>query len=214
MTKTAPGEEVPYQIKKGFEKEKRAQILARRQDKKDMRARYLKEQNEKGEQPPEEEEADENTWDIWMTEESEPTLEVEETLGQPESSGSKNPSPTIDEIEVPTDEVSSQEDDRSWDRVKFLVANCGIVIGMHPDQAAGAIVDFALASGIPFAITPCCVYSEEFTKRRLKNGGRVTTYSDLIQYLVEKDEKHIKIDKLDFEGKNVVVYWDPNSEPS
>ncbi len=87
----------------------------------------------------------------------------------------------------------------------------GIVIGMHPDQAAGAIVDFALARGIPFAITPCCVYSEEFTKRRLKNGERVTTYSDLIQYLVEKDEHHIKIDKLDFEGKNIVVYWNPKT---
>lgn len=119
-----------------------------------------------------------------------------------------------EKIEESTPEQFQEEEaesDRSWERVKSILDNVGIVIGMHPDQAAGAIVDFALAKGIPFAITPCCVYSEEFTKRRLKNGGRVTTYSDLIQYLVEKDEANIKIGKLDFEGKNVVVYYDPKS---
>ena len=40
-----------------------------------------------------------------------------------------------------------------------IVRNCSIVVGMHPDQAAEHIVDFALAMGKPFAVIPCCVYS-------------------------------------------------------
>ncbi len=30
----------------------------------------------------------------------------------------------------------------------------------HPDQAAGAMVEFALRAGKPFACVPCCVYSK------------------------------------------------------
>lgn len=33
------------------------------------------------------------------------------------------------------------------------------VVGMHPDQATDAIVDFALACSKPFAVVPCCVFA-------------------------------------------------------
>eukprot|EP01126_Amoeba_proteus_P009803 TRINITY_DN1374_c0_g4_i1.p1 TRINITY_DN1374_c0_g4~~TRINITY_DN1374_c0_g4_i1.p1 ORF type:complete len:306 (-),score=133.03 TRINITY_DN1374_c0_g4_i1:341-1258(-) len=111
-------------------------------------------------------------------------------------------------------EGNPEEEKRSWKRVISLLDSCGIVIGMHPDQAAGAIVDFAISKGIPFALTPCCVYSDQFPHRRLKNGEKVTTYSHLIRWLVEKDPSHIKLDQLDFEGKNVVVYSNPRIEKS
>ena len=97
---------------------------------------------------------------------------------------------------------------------------------MHPDQAAGAIVDFALSRGIPFALTPCCTYHKEFPKRKLRDGSQVRTYEQLVQYLMEKGGEEvggggggseegrrrgrIKKKELDFEGKNVVVYWDPS----
>lgn len=36
-------------------------------------------------------------------------------------------------------------------------------------QAAGHIVDFALQSGKPFAIVPCCVYHRQFPNRYALN---------------------------------------------
>lgn len=101
-----------------------------------------------------------------------------------------------------------------WEDLKETLSGVSIIIGMHPDQAAEAIVDFALASKIPFALTPCCVYSQSFPTRKLKSGKFVKTYQDLIDYLVEKDAKHILTTKLDFEGRNVVVYWNPTSSPA
>ena len=37
------------------------------------------------------------------------------------------------------------------------VRGCSAIVGMHPDGAAEAIVDFALATGTIFALVPCCV---------------------------------------------------------
>ena len=37
------------------------------------------------------------------------------------------------------------------------LANASAVVGLHPDGATEAIVDFALATGKPFAVVPCCV---------------------------------------------------------
>jgi len=84
--------------------------------------------------------------------------------------------------------------------------NASAVVGMHPDQATGAIVDLALALNVPFAVVPCCVYHKLFPERRLRDGGEVNDYDALIQYLVEKDPDNIKVETLDFEGKNKVVY--------
>ena len=35
----------------------------------------------------------------------------------------------------------------------------GIVLGMHPDQATEAIIDFAIRFGRSFAVVPCCVFA-------------------------------------------------------
>ena len=37
------------------------------------------------------------------------------------------------------------------------VRGCSAIVGMHPDGAAEAIVDFALATDTIFALVPCCV---------------------------------------------------------
>ena len=43
---------------------------------------------------------------------------------------------------------------------RAILANATAVIGLHPDGATDAIVDFALEARLSFAIVPCCTYDE------------------------------------------------------
>ena len=52
-----------------------------------------------------------------------------------------------------------------------LVLKSSLLVGMHPDQAAEHIVEFSLRNNIPFCVIPCCVYSKQFPKRKLKDGA-------------------------------------------
>jgi hypothetical protein len=89
--------------------------------------------------------------------------------------------------------------------LKEKLQKCHLIIGLHPDQAAGSIVQFAAARKIPWCIVPCCVYSQCFTKRKLKDGTHVRTYDQLVDWLCEQDPR-ARVALLDFEGKNKVVY--------
>merc|ERR1712107_227685 len=94
--------------------------------------------------------------------------------------------------------------------------DCSIMVGMHPDQAAGWIAEIAVAASKPFAIVPCCVYSVEFPKRKGIDGMTVRSYDQLLSYL-ETRAPGVRRRALDFEGKNIVVYWSPDwpsSEPA
>jgi hypothetical protein len=69
----------------------------------------------------------------------------------------------------------------------------GVVIGYHPDQATEPIVDYALASGKPFVIVPCCVFARDFPHRRRPGppgpdgaGREVSSYEDFVEYLRAK----------------------------
>lgn len=73
-------------------------------------------------------------------------------------------------------------------------------------QAAGAIVEYALRAGKPFAVVPCCVYSCDFPNRHLPDGRLVKQYEDLIEWLVALDPVHIKVADLLIDGRNKVVY--------
>jgi len=99
------------------------------------------------------------------------------------------------EAEVPTSRAM-------WDRIE----HCSAIVGMHPDGATEAIVDFALASNKPFAVVPCCVYSALAPTRRNAAGKRVTEYAAFVQYLREKAPGRIGVEQLPFEGKNLVVF--------
>ena len=48
-----------------------------------------------------------------------------------------------------------------------LVEECGVLVGLHPDQATGAIVEAAIHHRRPFAVVPCCVFAREFPFRRI-----------------------------------------------
>merc|ERR1712129_214369 len=54
--------------------------------------------------------------------------------------------------------------------VEELLRGLSCVVGLHPDQAAGAALDLALALEVPAGVVPCCVYASEFPTRRLANG--------------------------------------------
>jgi hypothetical protein len=72
------------------------------------------------------------------------------------------------------------------DEARSIVQNCSIVVGMHPDQAAEHILDFAVLNDKPCAFIPCCVYSRQFPRRRSAAGQPVRKYGDLIEYLLAK----------------------------
>ncbi len=98
-----------------------------------------------------------------------------------------------------------------------LLQSCSAIVALHPDEATGEVVDFAVRHRIPFVVVPCCVFSRLFPHRLKPNtlnrqeGGInrtreiVRTYDDLIEYLVAKD-KSIKITKLDFDGANFALW--------
>ena len=89
--------------------------------------------------------------------------------------------------------------------VSRALAECSVVIGLHPDGATDAIVDFALQHGKPFALLPCCVYRKHFPERRTPSGESVKTYEDLLDYLEARSDG-IRRASLGFDGRNVVLY--------
>jgi hypothetical protein len=68
--------------------------------------------------------------------------------------------------------------------------------------------ELALHLNVPFVTVPCCVYSKQFPKRKLKNRSRVQSEEQFLQWLLEKDER-IQQTILPFEGKNKVLYFIP-----
>ena len=93
--------------------------------------------------------------------------------------------------------------------VRALVQGCSVVVGLHPDMAAGDLVDFALAMNKPFAVVPCCTFHETFRFRRLRSGAPVRSHAELVQWLVEKDpEQRTQVGDLGLagEGRGAVVF--------
>mmetsp|Transcript_24414 Transcript_24414/g.30044 ORF Transcript_24414/g.30044 Transcript_24414/m.30044 type:complete len:547 (+) Transcript_24414:73-1713(+) len=105
-----------------------------------------------------------------------------------------------DNITVPVCHMCSQDG---------LLSSCSAIVALHPDEATGDIVDFAVKHKIPFIVVPCCVFSRLFTTRykpqRQGQAEIVSTYDDLIEYLLDKDDS-IRVSKLDFEGANLALW--------
>ena len=87
-------------------------------------------------------------------------------------------------------------------------AGCGVVLGMHPDEATEDIVDLALAHDKPFAVVPCCVFARRSPHRRTAAGKPVRSWEDFCEYLAEKDGR-IRAASLPFPGRNVALYFNP-----
>lgn len=54
---------------------------------------------------------------------------------------------------------------KDFDMAQTTVRDCSVLVGMHPDQAAEHLVDFALLNKKPFVLVPCCVYHKQFPHR-------------------------------------------------
>ena len=54
----------------------------------------------------------------------------------------------------PTDDVSQEGKEGCGQELRAALEGCSILIGMHPDQATGAIVDAAWQYRKPFAMLP------------------------------------------------------------
>lgn len=99
--------------------------------------------------------------------------------------------------------------EKEWAKACELLSSASVAVGMHPDQAAGALVQFAIDRGLPFAVVPCCVYSAEFPKRKLKDGRRVKSYEDLCDYLQEQAPNIERVVLPGLEGRNVCLFRRP-----
>jgi hypothetical protein len=85
-------------------------------------------------------------------------------------------------MDTETKDASNWRQITTWTEMKHTLLNCSVVVGLHADQATGAIVDFAVSRNLPFAVVPCCVYSNEFPRcARIKNFNKL--------HLVEKFPK-------------------------
>ncbi|GIM13121.1 hypothetical protein Vretimale_16270 [Volvox reticuliferus] len=62
---------------------------------------------------------------------------------------------------------SGRDGEDEEENLRELLLGCSMVVGLHPDQATEAILDFALECGKPFALVPCCVFPRLFPNRRL-----------------------------------------------
>jgi hypothetical protein len=104
--------------------------------------------------------------------------------------------------------------------LQSISTTTSLIVGFHPDQATDAVVDLALMQRLPFAVCPCCVFSDEFPERVVAVGGggggdltpteKVTTYSQLVQYLKQK-HPNIQTTNLTFDtggglDRNTVLY--------
>jgi hypothetical protein len=87
-----------------------------------------------------------------------------------------------------------------------LLEGASICVGLHPDECTEDILDVGLKFGKALAIVPCCVFSGFFPLRELRCGTAVRTYEQLLQYLLEKDDR-IRMETLPFHGKNQVIYY-------
>lgn len=103
---------------------------------------------------------------------------------------------------------AESEETTSPTEARSILKRCHLIVGFHPDQAAGEIVEFAMARNIPWCIVPCCVYHKDFSQRKLRDGTNVKSYDHLVQWLCEKDPR-ARTATLDLEGKNRVVYTLP-----
>jgi hypothetical protein len=92
------------------------------------------------------------------------------------------------------------------DKESDLIKDASAVVALHPDEATGDIVHVAVEKRIPFVAVPCCVFCRLFPNRRkLSDNQVVSSYEDLVEYLIEQDIT-IQQTQLPFEGKNNVLW--------
>mmetsp|Transcript_71783 Transcript_71783/g.191443 ORF Transcript_71783/g.191443 Transcript_71783/m.191443 type:complete len:299 (+) Transcript_71783:638-1534(+) len=85
-----------------------------------------------------------------------------------------------------------------------VVARTAVLVGLHPDEATGAICESAVKHGKPFAVVPCCVFSDMFPERTIENR-QVRTHDDICAW-IKTLAPGVGSAFLGFAGKNRVVF--------
>ena len=123
----------------------------------------------------------------------------------------------------------------SMDSNDKLLPHCAAIVALHPDEATGVIVETAVQNKIPFGeicfcyfsclevcviisfvfivithnsssvVLPCCVFSRLFPERKRRQGGLVSTYYELIDWLIGLHPA-ICVTTLPFEGANIAIW--------
>ena len=100
---------------------------------------------------------------------------------------------------------TSDEQAKIDTEIHNAVERSSVLIAVHPDQATDAVIETALHLKKPFAVVPCCVFSDLNQHRRNEDGTVVKTYEQMLNYYQVKD-KNIKRQRLAFEGRREVLY--------
>lgn len=103
--------------------------------------------------------------------------------------------------EVTASCASPESERHEWWRAAIGTSHA--IVGLHPDQATGGIVELAVAFGRAFAVVPCCTFADDFPERLLTDRP-VRTYEDLVEWLRTRSDG-TEVGFLGFMGKNLVV---------
>ena len=140
--------------------------------------------------------------------------EHEEAGSESDSDADDNESPTMNEDEPVFCQpcgIGEAQTPPPATEVYSTLKSASIIIGLHPDQPTGDIVDMALAMRKSFAVVPCCVFPKIFDQRILPCGTPVRSYEQFIEWIMLKNTLIRKKD-LGFGGRSVVLYYDPGWE--
>jgi hypothetical protein len=77
-----------------------------------------------------------------------------------------------------------------------------------------ATLYFVAELGLPLAVVPCCIFSQQFPERRMRGSGLPpTTFHQFCAYLAEKSDA-IRAEHLAFVGKNLVLFTPSQQLPA
>lgn len=80
------------------------------------------------------------------------------------------------------------------------LSKADLIIGMHPDEATGEILEYAINNKIPFAIVPCCKVGK-FSD----NVSDYNSWVNKLKLIAIKNRFNVNLLKLRISGKNNVL---------
>jgi hypothetical protein len=82
-----------------------------------------------------------------------------------------------------------------------------LVVGMHPDEATGEIIRFAVKHYIPFAVVPCCIKG-----RDARGISKFSGWIKRLSGIAARYGYSVYTYQLRMAGKNLVIYGKPKKK--
>jgi len=93
---------------------------------------------------------------------------------------------------------------KGWFTDAYNRLDVDVVVGMHPDEATGEIIRYAVKYRLPFAVVPCCI------KGRDASGvGDYHGWLNKLKSIAVRGGHRVNEYNLHMRGKNVVIYGIP-----